>query len=171
MAPYDRSMGVLTPSLVPADYVDADRYARECESVLAATWLPLCRVDQLAEPDTRVALDLIGRPVVAVRDGDAIRVLANVCAHRGSVLVEDGTSSGTTLVCPYHRWAYRLDGTLIGAPLNEGVEGPTDEWMPGVDDDHGRDLSVWGAFPMLVAGSMACYATSWRCSPPCTSRT
>jgi nitrite reductase/ring-hydroxylating ferredoxin subunit len=35
---------------------------------------------------------LVGRPLLAVRDGDAIRVFGNVCAHRGSTLVEDGSS-------------------------------------------------------------------------------
>src|SRR5262249_43139460 len=57
---------------------------------------------------------------VAVRDGEAINVLANVCAHRGSLLLDDGCAVASTLVCPYHRWAYRLDGSLIGAPLIDG---------------------------------------------------
>jgi len=83
-----------------ADYVDADRYALECERVLAAGWLPLCREDQLAHPGDRIALTLLGRPLLAVRDSDAVRVLGNVCAHRGSTIVEDGASAGSTVVCP-----------------------------------------------------------------------
>ena len=117
-----RAMSPLAPSLTPNDYVDPDVFALECESVLAGTWLPLCRADQLAEPGARIAMTLVGRPVVAVRDGDAIRVLANVCAHRGSLIVDEGPGAGSTLVCPYHRWAYRLDGSLIGAPLGEGTD-------------------------------------------------
>ena len=40
----------------------------------------------------------------------------------------------------------------------DDVEGPPEEWMPGVGPDHGRELSVWGAFPLLLGGSMARYA-------------
>ncbi len=261
----------LLAHLTPADYVSAERYEREVEDVLVAGWLPLCRVDQLARSGDRIAITLLGRPLVAIRDGGAVRVLGNVCAHRGSVLVDDGVGAGSSIVCPYHRWAYRLDGSLIGAPLADGVdldgvclpvvrhavwegfvlvnlsgraddphamfaglsaalepwrwsemvtvasnrfestwnwkimvenwvecyhhigahrdsvepfqparttrlepnggapwaamtvstvdgvEGPADEWMPGVDERHGTALSVWGAFPLLLGGSVARY--------------
>ncbi|HSB85900.1 MAG TPA: aromatic ring-hydroxylating dioxygenase subunit alpha, partial [Ilumatobacteraceae bacterium] len=115
-------MSAPTPSLTPRDYVDPHVYEREAELVLAANWLPLCRADQLDRPGARLAMTLVGHPVVAVRDGDTIRVLANVCAHRGSQIVEDGAESGSTIICPYHRWSYRLDGTLIGAPLTDGID-------------------------------------------------
>ncbi|MGD9700973.1 MAG: aromatic ring-hydroxylating dioxygenase subunit alpha [Acidimicrobiia bacterium] len=116
-------MADLRASLVPNDYVDAAVYAVEAERVLCREWLPVCRADQLREPGDRIAVTLVGRPVVAVRDGDgAIRVLGNVCAHRGSQLVDDGNGRASTLVCPYHRWAYRLDGSLIGAPLAEDAD-------------------------------------------------
>ena len=100
--PTMRSMGVLAPSLTPADYVDPDVYARECESVLAGSWLPLCRVDQLAEPGAHVAMSLIGRPLVAVRDGEDIRVLANVCrtAARASSTTVPVTPSARVPVSP-----------------------------------------------------------------------
>ena len=117
-----RAVSTQSPSLVPRDYVDPERYASEVESVLAASWLPVCRADQLDRSGARIAVTLAGRPVVVVRDGDEIHVLANVCAHRGSMLMDDGCGTGSTLVCPYHRWAYRLDGSLIGAPLIDGTD-------------------------------------------------
>jgi phenylpropionate dioxygenase-like ring-hydroxylating dioxygenase large terminal subunit len=115
-------VGIAPPSLVPRDYVDRERYAREVDTVLAAHWLPVCRADQLERSGSRIAITIAGRPVVAVRDGDEIGVLANVCAHRGSMLMDDGCGAGSTFVCPYHRWAYRLDGSLIGAPLADGMD-------------------------------------------------
>ncbi len=115
-------MSELLAHVTPADYVCPERYTREVDDVLASGWLPLCRVDQLARSGDRIALTLVGRPLLAVRDGDAIRVFGNVCAHRGSTLVEDGMGTGSALVCPYHRWSYRLDGSLIGAPLTEGID-------------------------------------------------
>jgi phenylpropionate dioxygenase-like ring-hydroxylating dioxygenase large terminal subunit len=113
----------LRASLSPRDYVDADVFATEAEDVLAASWMPVCRADQLRAAGDRFAVTLAGRPVVAVRDqrGD-VRVLANVCAHRGSVIVDHGAGHDAVLVCPYHRWAYRLDGSFVGAPLADGAD-------------------------------------------------
>jgi phenylpropionate dioxygenase-like ring-hydroxylating dioxygenase large terminal subunit len=113
----------LHASLAPRHYVDPDVYAAEAEAVLAASWLPVCRADELRDPGDRIARTLVGRPVVAVRDQrGAIGVLANVCAHRGSMLVDEGAGHDAVLVCPYHRWAYRLDGSLVGAPLADGAD-------------------------------------------------
>ena len=51
-----------------------------------------------------------------VRGNDqSVRVMANVCRHRGMPLVQ---ARGNTerFVCSYHAWAYGRDGTLLRAP-------------------------------------------------------
>ena len=59
-------------------------------------------------------LDVIGRPIVMVRQRDeGVRAFHNVCCHRGVVLVESAQRRRPTLVCPYHAWAFGLDGTLL----------------------------------------------------------
>lgn len=50
-----------------------------------------------------------------VRDGRAVRLLANVCAHRG-MLMGQGSGIAATITCPLHRWTYDLRGKLIAAP-------------------------------------------------------
>lgn len=105
-------------SLRPLDYVDPEIYDDEVRNVLAASWLPVCRAEQLPDPGDRMAVTLLGRPIVAVRNDDGeVDVFGNVCPHRGSTLVDEGPGSDATLVCPYHRWAFRLDGSFIGGPL------------------------------------------------------
>jgi len=60
---------------------------------------------------------------VVTRDAQLrVHVLGNVCQHRGAVLVDDGPAHGSVLVCPYHRWSYRLDGSFVGGPLTEGTD-------------------------------------------------
>lgn len=109
--------------LVPADYVDAGRYRNELEQVLARSWLPVCRLDQVPEPGDRFAATLLDRPLVVTRADDlTVRVLANVCPHRGSLVASAGPSHGSNLVCPYHRWAFRSDGSLIGGPHTDGAD-------------------------------------------------
>src|SRR5262249_25699783 len=81
--------------LRPADYVDAERYEQEAQRVLRAGWMPACRADQGAQPGARFALTLAGRPIVVTRAADgALHVLANVCQHRGAMIVDDGPASG-----------------------------------------------------------------------------
>ena len=79
--------------------------------------MPVCRLDRIARSGDRYATTIAGHPVVAVRDGDDVRVLTNVCQHRWSTVAEPGCSQGRNLVCPYHRWSYGLDGHLQAAPL------------------------------------------------------
>jgi phenylpropionate dioxygenase-like ring-hydroxylating dioxygenase large terminal subunit len=113
----------VTLTLPPEHYFDPARYEIEAERVLCASWIPACRLDQVPSPGDRFAVVLAGRPIVVTRArDDSVHVLGNVCQHRGSLLVEDGPSNGSSFVCPYHRWAYRLDGSLIGGPLTDGLD-------------------------------------------------
>jgi choline monooxygenase len=55
----------------------------------------------------------------AVRDRDGrARVFRNACRHRGMALVE-GPGCSHALVCRYHGWTYRLDGSLSHVPHAE----------------------------------------------------
>ena len=47
---------------------------------------------------------------------DEVRAFKNICRHRGTELLEGRGNAGKTLVCPYHRWTFGLDGQLRGVP-------------------------------------------------------
>jgi phenylpropionate dioxygenase-like ring-hydroxylating dioxygenase large terminal subunit len=108
-------------ALDPAIYHAPERFAAERERLFAR--LPLClgHADQL-EPGSVLAFELCGVPVLLARGRDGeLGVFLNVCRHRGARLVaEDGqVCRRQSLVCPYHGWAYRLDGSLAGVPRAE----------------------------------------------------
>lgn len=109
-------------TLPPRFYLDGDVFAAEQEAVLARSWLPVCREEDVAEPGDYVATSLAGDPVVVVRDkAGALRALANVCRHRNTTVVE-GRGRAKALQCPYHLWTYGLDGHLVAAPdMREAV--------------------------------------------------
>jgi len=68
-------------------------------------------------------VDVAGRALFMVRDNDGeVRVFNNVCPHRGARLVTEACSQARTLVCPYHAWAFKLDGSLMGRPHYHGPE-------------------------------------------------
>jgi len=57
-----------------------------------------------------------GAPVVLANDKGTIRAFHNVCSHRGAQLVSERCTKRRTILCPYHRWGYALDGRLVGTP-------------------------------------------------------
>src|SRR5947209_3312535 len=60
--------------------------------------------------------------VLLTFDGGTVRGFANVCRHRGhELLPEGGAATRSSVVCPYHGWAYRLDGALATATAMRDV--------------------------------------------------
>jgi phenylpropionate dioxygenase-like ring-hydroxylating dioxygenase large terminal subunit len=100
----------------PVDnYLNPDRFADEW--TLLRT-LPSALVPTLAipNPGDHVERVCFGVPLFAVRGEDRrARVFRNACRHRGMALVE-GPGCSHALVCPYHGWTYRLDGSLAHVP-------------------------------------------------------
>jgi Rieske 2Fe-2S family protein len=100
-----------------AAYLDEQVLAWEQEHLLTG-WLCLGRSTEIAPKGMRA--ESVGRSgVLLVRDADGeLRAFENACRHRGHELLPCGGSSESTraIVCPYHAWSYRHDGSMIGAP-------------------------------------------------------
>lgn len=74
----------------------------------------------LPEIGSQLTRDQLAVPLVLTRDADGtVHALANVCAHRGAQVVDDGRHCSRRMSCPYHGWSYDLDGTHVGLPDNE----------------------------------------------------
>ena len=108
-------------TLPPEAYTDPAIYEVEIARLFRREWLCAGRVDQVSEPGDYLTLDLLGDKLVIVRDRDGtVRVLSRICRHRAAELIH-GSGNARSFSCPYHAWTYRLDGSLVGAPLMEGV--------------------------------------------------
>ncbi len=82
------------------------------------------------------------RSVLMVRDEDGeIRVIENVCAHRGMQFCRERHGQRKSFICPYHQWSYNLRGELQGVPFRRGVrqDGKVNGGMPAdfKMEDHG----------------------------------
>ncbi len=112
-------------TLPAAAYSHVSHYRAECDRIFRKEWLLVASAEQLREPGDYVALDLVGEPIVVVRDADGeVRALSSVCRHRYMLVAEPGTRGRTDcLTCPYHRWRYDLDGRLTSAPFMGDVDG------------------------------------------------
>jgi phenylpropionate dioxygenase-like ring-hydroxylating dioxygenase large terminal subunit len=110
-------------TLAPRFYIDPEVYSAEVELIMRSSWISIGRADHVAKPGDYFSYDLLGEPLVAVRDMDGVlRVMSRVCRHRGFSVVE-GAGNRNSLRCRYHLWTYGLDGWLIGAPEMEQAAG------------------------------------------------
>ncbi|MDB5800909.1 MAG: alcE [Rhodocyclales bacterium] len=52
---------------------------------------------------------------ILMHNDDGVHLMSNICRHRQAIMLE-GRGQAQNVVCPIHRWTYRTDGQLIGAP-------------------------------------------------------
>jgi phenylpropionate dioxygenase-like ring-hydroxylating dioxygenase large terminal subunit len=96
-------------------YTDPEQFALEKERIFRHYPQLVCFSSDLAKPGDFRTHDDLGIPIVVVRGKDAcVRAFVNQCAHRSARLVEGCGSAKRGFVCPYHAWAYDLEGKLTG---------------------------------------------------------
>ncbi|KXV03519.1 (2Fe-2S)-binding protein [Caballeronia megalochromosomata] len=104
-------------------YTSREVFEAEREHIFLRHWFFVGRADELGKPGSYRAIDTAGGPVVLTRDENGeLHAFANTCRHRGAQLLE-GCGAKRSIVCPYHAWSYRLDGTLLRAPGTQDVPG------------------------------------------------
>ncbi len=97
-------------------YTDPDYFQYEVETFLSREWHCLGRVDEIPNPGDYFTARLFAEALLVVRGDDGqVRVLSNVCRHRGMLLAE-GSGSTRRFVCSYHAWSYDRSGQLSAAP-------------------------------------------------------
>ena len=117
IAPPDQAL-----SLPPGCYQDTDWAERET-GLFRSGWIGVGRADQVPEAGSFRALDFAGQSVILLRDREGgLRAFANTCRHRGARLL-DGEGECRGIRCPFHSWAYRLDGSLVAAPQMDDARG------------------------------------------------
>ncbi len=110
-------------TLPPGFFTSSAFFALEQEHLFRREWVCLGHESDIPEPGDYITGELAGEPLIVCRDGDRqVRVLSNVCRHRGNILLQ-GTGNKRTFVCSYHAWSYGLDGRVKSAPHMDKVAG------------------------------------------------
>ena len=61
-------------------------------------------------------------PLIILRNQEnQIKVFHNVCSHRGHKILKEKCNIKKVLRCPYHSWAYNLNGDLVATPHIGGM--------------------------------------------------
>jgi phenylpropionate dioxygenase-like ring-hydroxylating dioxygenase large terminal subunit len=138
------------------NYVNPIRFTAELETLrlFPSVYLPSAAIPNVGDHAERATF---GVPLFAVRDRDGrARVFRNACRHRGMALVE-GPGCSHALVCRYHGWTYRDDGSLSHVPHAEAFP-DLDMSTRGLVEVDSREVDG-----LIVIGPLRSQATeSWR---------
>ena len=106
-----------------ACYIDPKIYQHEQNTLFRDSWVAVGFGKDIPEPGWVKPTDFAGLPLLLVRNQDGnINVFQNVCRHRGMLLVDTAKQLRGPITCPYHAWAYDLDGTLLKTPHVGGTD-------------------------------------------------
>ena len=143
-------------SLPSSAYLTPEAWAFEREAIFTREWLCVAREEDVPEPGSHLQIDVAGENILLVRTrrGD-LRAHYNVCRHRGARLCDHqndakwglklpGGVIGNLIRCPYHGWAYDLEGALVAAPgmPKQGFEKSDFPLYPA-------GVATWGGFVFL----------------------
>lgn len=149
-------------TLIPEAYHSAEYYAVEQERVFGRSWVAVGCASQVARPGEVLVAEVAGQSLLVVRNrAGALRAFYNICRHRGAQLLSASGCVDRMFRCPYHAWAYDLDGACLGTPLFEGSGIPPEQEavfdMREVPefrkDDHGLlpvRAESWGGFVFVT---------------------
>jgi Rieske 2Fe-2S family protein len=106
----------LTPGLPAEAYYDQRQYEFEMRRIWQRNWVYVGRSRELPEARSFLTFELGDQHILLVRDEHGtLHGYHNTCRHRGAALCTEprGTLKSGAILCPYHAWAYRLDGSLL----------------------------------------------------------
>jgi len=110
-----------------AAFTCPDTFARERHALFQQTPQPVAFAGEIPDPCSFLALRVLNTPVLLVRDEEGtLRAFINACAHRAAPMAA-GSGEARSLVCPFHGWAYHLDGTLRGRPEDDSFSTPASD--------------------------------------------
>src|SRR5215203_3915969 len=102
---------------VPIDrYISREWHEREKERLWSRVWQFACREEHIPRVGDYTVYEIAGRSYFVMRSApDTIKAFPNACLHRGRQLKQyDGNCS--EIRCPFHGFAWHLDGSLQDVP-------------------------------------------------------
>lgn len=106
-------------------YRDPEHYGRELEAIWQQEWLFAGHRASWPEAGHYRVITVGDQEILLTRDREGdLRAFYNTCRHRGAQLCgqAEGRFAAGRVVCPYHGWAYGLDGTLLFTPRGHDSE-------------------------------------------------
>ncbi|MDB5424629.1 MAG: (2Fe-2S)-binding protein [Phenylobacterium sp.] len=97
---------------------DPEIHRLELKKIFARTWQLVAHATEIPEPGDFVTRRMGNDQVIVARDAKGeVHVSLNVCPHRGMRICRADAGNARAHRCIYHGWAFRPDGSFIGAPI------------------------------------------------------
>jgi len=104
-------------ALKPHAYNDPSLLSLELREFFYKQWQFAGHVNDVTAAGDYLTFDIGDNSVIVIRgEDDELRAFQNVCRHRASRILEGKGRCEKVIQCPYHGWAYNLDGGLRGMP-------------------------------------------------------
>jgi len=115
-------------------FSDHDLFEQEMREVFGKSWLFVGHESQIPSTGDYFTSQAGRDAVIVQRDQDGdVRVLLNVCTHRGMPVCRYDQGNAKRFTCPYHGWTFANNGDLTGLPLStEGYDGKLDRTKWGL---------------------------------------
>jgi phenylpropionate dioxygenase-like ring-hydroxylating dioxygenase large terminal subunit len=110
---------------IPAGvYSDPGLHQLERERLFSRSWQFLAHESEIPNAGDYVVRRILDDSFIVVRDEDCeIRVLLNMCRHRGMQVCRAEAGNASHFRCPYHAWTYKNTGKLVGLPFHTDAYG------------------------------------------------
>src|SRR5580698_2361511 len=124
-------LGDVRRGMIPAHVSAAPEvFALERDRLFARSWLFLAHESEIPDAGDYVVRRVLADSFIVARDETGVvRVLFNMCLHRGMQVCRAEMGNASHFRCPYHAWTYRNDGRLTGLPFHEDAYGGDDGFV------------------------------------------
>jgi phenylpropionate dioxygenase-like ring-hydroxylating dioxygenase large terminal subunit len=118
-------VGYVDRGLIPAYvYSDQEVFELEKERVFGKVWMYLAHESEIPDPGDYVVRRILDDSFIVVRDANGqVRVLFNMCTHRGMQVCRAEVGNASHFRCPYHAWTFKNTGELVGLPHHRDAYG------------------------------------------------
>ncbi|MFT5194306.1 MAG: choline monooxygenase [Cellvibrionaceae bacterium] len=137
-------------TIIPEAYTSDEFYNLEQKQVFQNSWVPCAVLPEVKKPGDVKVVEIGGESIIITRNKEGeLRAFYNVCRHRGVQILDKGCTAvkSARIRCPYHSWAYDLNGKCLGTPLFEGSDIPAD--MQGMFDMGGVEAFTKDDYPLF----------------------
>jgi phenylpropionate dioxygenase-like ring-hydroxylating dioxygenase large terminal subunit len=106
-------------------FSDPDLYRHEMNTIFLKCWLFVAHESEIPSRGDYVTRHMGEHPAIVARGEDGrVRVMLNVCRHRGMRICRADLGNSSHFRCPYHGFTYKTTGELIGIPFQDELYGP-----------------------------------------------
>ncbi|WP_327092279.1 aromatic ring-hydroxylating dioxygenase subunit alpha [Nonomuraea sp. NBC_01738] len=128
MLELDKVLADVREGMIPAFvYNDEEVFALERERLFARSWVFVAHESEIPSPGDYVVRRVLADSFIVARDEQGqVRVMFNMCLHKGMQVCRAELGNTSHFRCPYHAWTYRNDGRLVGLPFHQDAYGGED---------------------------------------------